>query len=124
LRWGLVLGGERFAREVQRALKVGRESSGRRAARGRKTWGEVVRALEQARGERWEEFAQRRGDPGLALALYVARRSTGLTLRALGEAAGGMDYNAVGMAIQRFERRLAKESTLRRLADQILTERT
>ena len=84
----------------------------------------MVRAVERARGERWEAFAARRGDPGLALALYVARRCTGMTLRALGEAAGGMDYNAAGMAISRFERRLAKDGSLRRLTERILNERT
>ncbi len=122
LRWGLVLGGERFARKVQEGLKVGRESTGRRAARGRKAWGEVVRAVEKARGEKWKAFARRRGDPGLALTLYVGRRCTGLTLRELGEAAGGMDYNAVGMAISRLERRLSKDSPLRRMAERILSE--
>jgi hypothetical protein len=122
LRWGLVLGGERFARKVQARLKVGRESSGRRAVRGRQSWGQVVRAVERERGEKWAEFAPRRGDPGLALALYVGRRCTGLTLRALGEAAGGMDYNAVGMAIKRLERRLTKDRSLRRMAERILNE--
>ncbi len=45
--------------------------------------------LEAAREERWAQFAGRHGDPGRAMALYVARRCTGLTLRALGKAAGG-----------------------------------
>jgi hypothetical protein len=100
------------------------ESSGRRGARGRRSWSQVVRAAERARGEKWETFAARRGDPGLALALYVGRRCTGLTLRELGEAAGGMDYNAAGMAIRRLERRMAKDSPLRRMAERILNERT
>lgn len=120
LRWGLVLGGERFALKIQEELKVNRESSMRREARGRRSWTEVVRAVEKARGERWEDFAARRGDPGLAMALYAARRCTGLTLRELGAAAGGMDYNAVGMAIKRFEQRLAREPALRSAVDQVL----
>ena len=45
-----------------------------------------------------------------------------MTLRALGEAAGGMDYNAVGMAIKRLERRLGSEHALRRTAERILRE--
>ena len=87
VRWGLVRG-KRFARKVWETLEAGRESSGRRAARARRSWAEVVRAVEQARGEKWAEFAPRRGDSRLALTLYVARRCTGMTLRALGEAAG------------------------------------
>ena len=95
LKWGLVLGGESFAEQIRAQLKTSRESSGRRELRKRRSWREVVRAVEAARGERWEEFAGRHGDPGLALALYVGRRCTGMTLRALGEAAGGMDYAPV-----------------------------
>ena len=45
--------------------------------------------MEKSRGEPWEAFAPRHADPGLALTLHVARRCTGLTLRELGEAAGG-----------------------------------
>jgi len=70
LRWGLVLGGERFARKVHEILKVGRGSSGRRGPRGRRSWSQVVRGrAERGRGEKWEAFAARRGDPGRALAL-------------------------------------------------------
>ena len=58
--------------------------------------------MERARGEKWAHFAQRHGDWGLALALYVARHCTGLSLRALGQAVGTMDYKAVFMQIERF----------------------
>ena len=70
------------------------------AARERRTWSEVVRSLERA--------------------LYVARRRTGLTLRGLGEAAGGMDYAAVNMAIKRFVERLARDKALRTLTERLL----
>ncbi len=122
LRWGLILGGESFAWTVRAQIEAKRENSGRRALRGRSSWTEVVQAVEKARGEPWAQFAGRRGDPGLAMALYVARRCTGLTLRALGEAAGGMDYTAVGMAIKRFEQRLAKETALRGMTERLLED--
>ena len=122
LKWGLVLGGEGFARKVRAQVEPNRESSGRRALRGRSSWAEVVRAVEKVRGEPWAQFAGWRGDPGLAMALYVARRCTGLTLRALGEAAGGMDYTAVGMAIKRFEGRLAKDGALRGMTERLSEE--
>ena len=121
-KWGLVLGGQGFARKVRARIEAGRESGGRRALRERETWAEVVRAAENARGERWEESAGRHGDPGLAMALYVARRCSGLTLRALGEGAGGMDYTAVSMAVKRFELRLRKEEALRRMSDRLSQE--
>ena len=120
LKWGLVLGGESFARKARAQFQISRESSGRRGLRGCKTWAEVVRALEQARGEKWAKFAGRHGDPGLAMALYVARGCTGLTLRQLGVAAGGMDYTAVCMAIKRFALRLPKQKGLRMLTDRLL----
>jgi len=123
LKWGLVLGGESFASQVRAQLKSNRESSGRRELRKRKSWSDVVRSVEAALGARWDEFAGRHGDPGLALALYLGRRCTGMTLRALGEAAGGMDYTAVSMAIKRLEQRLAKERKLRRIADRLVAEK-
>jgi hypothetical protein len=83
----------------------------------------VVRGLERARGERWAEFAGRHGDPGLAMALYVARRCTGLTLRQLGQEAGGMDYTAVSMAIKRFEQRLGRDRGLCRMTERLLTDK-
>jgi REP element-mobilizing transposase RayT len=123
LKWGLVLGGEGFARKVRAQLEAGRESKGRRALRAGRSWAQVVRGLERARGERWAEFAGRHGDPGLAMALYVARRCTGLTLRQLGQEAGGMDYTAVSMAIKRFEQRLGRDRGLCRMTERLLTDK-
>ncbi len=110
LHWGVVLGGEAFARKLKDQLTVHRETAERRQLRGRCSWADVVRAVEAARGEKWAKFAHHYGDWGLPLALYVARRCTGLSLRALGEAAGDMDYKAVFMNIKRFEGRLAKDN--------------
>jgi hypothetical protein len=123
LKWGLVLGGEGFARKVRAQLEAGRESKGRRALRAGRSWAEVVRGVERARRERWAEFAGRHADPGLAMALYVARRCTGLTLRQLGQEAGGMDYTAVSMAIKRFEQRLGRDRGLCRMTERLLTDK-
>ena len=74
--------------------------------------------MEKSRGEPWEAFARRHADPGLALTLHLARRCTGLTLRELGEAAGGMDYAVVAAAIRRFGIKLAVSRALQiQLAD-------
>ena len=48
-----------------------------------------------------------------AMTLYVARRSTGLSLRELGVHAGDLDYSAVAAAIKRFEKRMEKDKHLR-----------
>ena len=54
--------------------------------------------------------------------MYAGRRCTGMTLRALGEAAGGMDYTAVSMAVKRFEARLSHDKALRRMVERLLRE--
>lgn len=120
LKWGVVLGGERFVEEVRQRLKTNRESGGRTSARRRCGWGDVVRAVEEARGERWADFCNRHGDPGLAMALHVARHRTGVTLRELGEAAGGMDYSAVAAALRRFDRLLPNATALRTMTQNLL----
>jgi hypothetical protein len=45
-----------------------------------------------------------------------------MTLRELGERAGGLDYNAAGAAVSRFERRLAKDRKLARLVGRLESE--
>ena len=54
------------------------------------------------------------GDWGRDAALWLGRRRGRLTLVQLGQAAGGMDYAAVGQAVSRFVRRWEKDPTLRR----------
>ena len=56
------------------------------------------------------------------MTLYLGRRCTGLTLRELGEAAGGMDYSAVAAAIRRFDGKLATDRVLRSQSEEILAK--
>ena len=55
----------------------------------------------------------KRGDWGRDLVWYVGRKLGGMSLKALGERAGGSDYATVSAAIKRMERRLEKDSALR-----------
>ena len=107
-----MLGGARFAEEARKRMKISRESPRQRPLRRRREWAEIVAAVEKSRGEPWGAFAPRHADLDLALTLHVARRCTGLTLRELGEAAGGMDYAAVAAAISRFGIKLAEGRAL------------
>ena len=61
------------------------------------------------RGEKWDVFSQKHGDRGRDMVLMLARECTGMTLRAIGEAAGGIDYVAVGEAIKRIENEIKPE---------------
>lgn len=119
LRWGYVLGSERFAEKVRAGLKPGREDHGRSLMRERRTWEEIVSGVEKAKGERWAVFSQRHGDWGRDLALWLARRRSGMTLREIGEKANGMDYTAVAMAVKRFANHMEQNKTLRRLAREL-----
>ena len=114
-KWGAVLGSERFAQRVRDGLKAERETAGQRALRRRRAFDEVVGIVERIKGERWAQFRDRQGDWGRDLALWVARRCTGLTLAQLGQQAGGMDYTAVAMAIRRFADRASKDSALQQV---------
>lgn len=81
---------------------------------------EVRKAVERLKGERWEEFAWRHGDWGRGLFLWGARQLCGLTLRELGEAAGGMTFSAVSKAIRRLEQQAEKDKRLRQLQQRLL----
>ena len=54
------------------------------------------------------------------LALWIARTRGGVTLRELGEKAGGLDYSAVSEAIRRFERKQLKTSPVRGALNRVL----
>ena len=57
----------------------------------------------------------------------LARECTGMTLRAIGEAAGGIDYAAVGEAIKRIKnemKEIPKLASLIRKSRQILNIET
>ena len=84
-----------------------------RRMKRRTEWEDVVRAVERVKGEAWEAFRDRHGDWGRDLALAVARRRCGMTLAALGAAAGGMRYGAVAAAIRAFHARLPRDRRLR-----------
>jgi len=112
---GLVLGTEAFAEGLRRQMRGNpREQAQLKRLRRPVAWDTIVAALEQAKGERWEQFSNRHGDWGRDAALWLGRRQGRLGLAQLGRLAGGMDYAAVGQAVSRFSKRLAKEAKLGR----------
>ena len=76
-------------------------------------WSEIVAALERLKGEPWAAFRDRRGDWGRDVALYLGRMRTGMRLRELAEAAGGIDYGSAQTAVHRLRRRLEHDRDLR-----------
>jgi len=66
------------------------------------------------KGEDWNAFRDRHGDWGRDLALWCARKHTGLTLRELGAKVGDLDYTGVFLAISRVEKLAKKNPDLHR----------
>ena len=79
-------------------------------------------AAETELGQAYDEFAPRHGDPGRDMVLCLARERSGLTLREIGELAGGLEYRTVGQSIQRFNERLKKDRSMRKKTDLILRQ--
>jgi REP element-mobilizing transposase RayT len=70
--------------------KAGREVSGKREYVRRTEWTEIVRAIESVAGAPWERLRAERGGWARPVAMWVARRYGGMTLREVGAAMGGM----------------------------------
>ncbi len=112
VRWGLVLGAERFAKKVRGRIQVDREHADREALKRRCGFDEIVKCVERIKGEPWAAFRDRHGDWGRDLVLWAGRHYGGLTLGALGERAGGVDYSAVAMGISRLGARARHDRAL------------
>jgi len=121
LRNGVAIGTDTFIRSLKQGLrKINREWAGQRDLRRRHTWAEVVRAVAHVKGQAWADFSSRHGDWGRDLALRVARECTGMTLRELGQAVGGLDYGAVSEAIRRLDVRRQQEHSIRSVYNRVL----
>jgi putative transposase len=108
LAGGLVLGGNEFLAKVRKLLKGDRteQKSLRTLERPPVDWATIVAAIEKLWNEPWEDVSQRHGDPGRGLAMLIARRYGGMSLRATGDAVGGLQYPAVSDAVRRISARL------------------
>jgi hypothetical protein len=115
---GAVLGSEKFLERVKRGLKAlrGEKHRVRRVMAGVVDLKRVRLAVEQVKGEKWESFANRHGDWGRDLYLWLARRRSGRTLRELAAGIEGLQASAVSEAVRRIEERLARDRGLRQLA--------
>jgi hypothetical protein len=110
----VALGTVEFAEALrQRALGNPREQKPLRAPTRAASWEQIVAALEQIKGESWNEFAQRHGDWGRDAALWLGRCAGRLRLAELGGLAGNLDYAVVSKAIARFEKRLRTDPQMR-----------
>jgi REP element-mobilizing transposase RayT len=111
---GMVLGSAAFAQALRRQARGNaQEQTEFRRLAPRVSWERIVGAVERVKGQDWETFCEQHGDWGRDAALWLGRKRGRLTLRELGEDAGGMNCVAVGQALRRFARRLEREARLR-----------
>ena len=111
----VAIGGTAFIEGLRKRVpkRAGGETNAR-AWRRLLPFAEVVKALEAVKGEPWAAFADRQGDWGRDLALYAGRMRCGLTLRELGNQAGGMGVQAVSKACGRMGEKLKTDKGLQR----------
>jgi len=116
---GLLLGAAAWVEKMRRRLKGDRvEQKALRRLESRPDWNEVRTAVEKVKKEPWASFAERHGDWGRDVALYLGRRYTGLSLRALAAETGLDSYQTTAQAIHRIVVRMQKDPACR----QFLTE--
>jgi putative transposase len=110
-----VLGDQEFVAQLQAELRGdSREQAGLKQLKKRSSWTEVVRVVEEMKGEPWETFRDRRGDWARDVALWLGRMECGLKLRELAEAAGLGHYGSVWTALRQLEQRRAADRELAR----------
>ena len=116
LKGGLALGDESFLRRMKNMVKGDRreQTTVRHWERDR-TLEEIIKAVEKIKGVAWNDFRERRGDEGRDVVLWLARKYCRITLKALGEAIGGMDYLAVSKAVIRMARRAKDDPNIQKL---------
>lgn len=108
-RNAVALGSEAFLEGLKKRVKGNREQPARRFFAHRPTWEQVLAAVTRVAGGTWRDYAGLHGDARRDLALYLARRVCGMTLRELGEKAGIGQYKTVGKAVERFGRLAEKD---------------
>ncbi|MDZ4200245.1 MAG: hypothetical protein U1E27_13285 [Kiritimatiellia bacterium] len=121
LKWGAILGGERFVRQMRSRAMVRRETQGRASLQRQVTWPEIVEAVENVKGEKWADFVDRYGDWGCNMAFWMARRHGGLTLKEIGQSVSDMDYSAVSEALRSFARKHMPTAKVKRAMKTVVT---
>jgi hypothetical protein len=123
LKARVLLGGTAFLESMKRRVEnVSREQPDRKILDRFVGWERIVAVVEKVCGGKWGEFREVYGDERRDLVLHLARERSGLTLRGIGERAGGIDYKSVGKAVERFQVRLATDAKLLAQTRQCLAE--
>lgn len=98
----------------------GREQPQLNRLRKRPGWEQGLEAVTAVRGLNWAGLQTRRGDWGRDLAWYLGRREYAMSLKALGEVSGRVDYATVSAGAKRIARRLNTDKMRASKVHQIL----
>ncbi|HYY27551.1 MAG TPA: transposase [Chthoniobacterales bacterium] len=112
----LVLGGKDFVENIRKMLAGDRneQKSLRKMEKPPVDWEKITSAIEKLWRKPWKEVSGLHGDPGRELAMLIAQRFGGMSLREIGKAVGGLRYPAVSDAIRRTSARLETDGVLER----------
>ena len=109
----LALGGQEFFEQLMAQPANGEAGQAlKEALDERPSFAAVMKVIERLKEEPWSKFADRHGDWGRDLALYLGRELCGLTLPELGAQVRGRSAMAVSMALKRLSSRLERDKTL------------
>lgn len=121
LEAGVLLGSQDFVERMKKRLTGNqREQPHLKGKDVPPGFEDIIAAVERVRGEQWVDFRDRHGDWGRDLVLYMCRRYGSMTLRRVGERAGGLDYAGVATAVRRFAARLERDRNLQSIAKETL----
>jgi hypothetical protein len=107
-----VLGSERFVTKLTASLA--RDNSAKRRLSTRPGIDEIIAAVEEVRGEKWEEFRDRYGDDGRDLVLHLGRTVSGMSIRKLSQRAE-IEYASAASALRRFSERARTDRSIVKL---------
>ena len=110
----LVLGGRDFVERVRKMLAGNRneQKALREMEKPPVDWERITSVIEKLWRKPWKEVSGPHGAPGRELAMLIARRSGGMSLRRIGEAVGGLQYPAASDAVRRTSARLETDRAL------------
>jgi putative transposase len=114
VKYTVFLGSAEFVSQMRKLLRGDRDQQTgvRRGAVEALAWSQIVHAVSIAWNRPWEELLSARGHGARETALFIGRTRARLSLKELGQLAGGMHHNAVGIAIRRFAERLENDHAL------------
>ena len=117
LAGNLVLGGRDFVERVRKMLAGNRneQKALREMEKPPVDWDRITSAIEELWRKPWKEVSGRHGYPGRELAMLIARRYGGMSLREIGQAVGGLQYPAVSDAVRRISARLERDRALEKM---------